>query len=456
MNPRWLFEGRIGRGGYAIAGLLLFGIKHNLDRIVATAAFGKNWGPFNYLIPPEHGLELGRLSGDDKRFYLTLVWMALPFVAIGVALTLARLRSAGLPPALAVLFFVPFVNLIFFVALSLIPETAAPGPRPSARPIGLDRFIPRNAVGSAALSLLVTVPVGLLALVVGVEVFARYGWGVFVGLPFAMGLVSVLIYGYHEPRSLGPSLLVAALAPLLLAALLMAVAIEGVVCIVMAAPIFEVLALLGGLVGYALRRRPYYVPSPLVPLAIALAAPLLMGAEYALPPETPLFEVRSEVEIAAPPETVWRNVVAFSELPPPTEWLFRSGIAYPMRATISGRGVGAIRHCIFSTGAFVEPITVWDEPRRLAFSVTAQPDPMQEWTPYRDVHPAHLDYLRSERGEFRLEPLDGNRTRLVGTTWYRHAIFPVSYWRPWSDAIIHRIHARVLDHIKHESEAAPR
>jgi len=452
---RWLVEGRIGRGAYAVAGLLLFGVKHNLDRVVATALFGKRWGPFNYLVPPEHGLELGRLSADDKAFFLTLLWLALPFVAAGVALTLARLRSAGLPPALAVVFFIPFVNLIFFVAMSLVPEKVAADaphlPRSGGR---LDRFIPKNPIASAALSLLVTVPVGLLSLLVGVDVFARYGWGVLVGLPFAMGLVSVLIYGYHEPRPIGPSLLVAALSPIFLAVLLMGIAIEGVVCLAMAAPLFEALALLGGLVGYVLQKRPQLTPSPALVLAIAATAPLLMGAEHALPPEVPLFEVRTEVEIAAPPESVWRNVVAFSELPAPTEWLFRSGIAYPMRATISGRGVGAVRHCIFSTGAFVEPITVWDEPRRLAFSVSAQPDPMQEWTPYRDVHPAHLDYLRSERGEFRLTPLPGGGTRLVGTTWYRHAIFPVSYWRPLSDAIIHRIHARVLEHIKRESEAA--
>jgi hypothetical protein len=76
-------------------------------------------------------------------------------------------------------------------------------------------------------------------------------------------------------------------------------------------------------------------------------------------------------------------------------------IADPMRATLDGEGVGAVRHCVFSTGAFVEPITAWDPPRRLAFEVTAQPAPLQEWTPWRRVAPAHLDgYLRSERGEW--------------------------------------------------------
>jgi hypothetical protein len=33
---------------------------------------------------------------------------------------------------------------------------------------------------------------------------------------------------------------------------------------------------------------------------------------------------------------------------------------------------------------------------------------------------------------------------------------PEGYWQIISDALIHRIHARVLDHIKHEVEAAQR
>jgi hypothetical protein len=98
-------------------------------------------------------------------------------------------------------------------------------------------------------------------------------------------------------------------------------------------------------------------------------------------------------------------VVSFSKLPEPTEWIFSIGIAYPIGATIEGRGVGALRHCEFSTGAFVEPIDAWDEPRRLAFSVRSQPAPMEEWTPYAAVRPPHLDsYLRAERGEFVIVP----------------------------------------------------
>jgi hypothetical protein len=142
-------------------------------------------------------------------------------------------------------------------------------------------------------------------------------------------------------------------------------------------------------------------------------------------------------------------VVAFSELPPPRELLFRAGVAYPMRATIEGAGPGATRRCEFSTGSFVEPITRWEPPRRLSFDVAAQPDPLRELSPYGSIRAPHLDgFFVATAGEFRLVPLPGGGTRLEGSTWYRLDIHPVPYWRLFADAIVHRIHLRVLDHVR--------
>jgi hypothetical protein len=72
--------------------------------------------------------------------------------------------------------------------------------------------------------------------------------------------------------------------------------------------------------------------------------------------------------------------------------------------------------------------------------------------------PPHLDhYLQSRQGEFLLERLPDGRTKLIGTTWYSNRMWPAAYWHLWSDYIIHRIHGRVLDHIKTlaEESAAP-
>jgi hypothetical protein len=147
-------------------------------------------------------------------------------------------------------------------------------------------------------------------------------------------------------------------------------------------------------------------------------------------------------------------VVNFGELDPPSEWFFHTGIAYPVRARLSGRGVGAVRYCEFSTGPFVEPITTWDEPRLLAFDVRSQPHAMKEWSPYKYVHAPHLDNsLRSKKGQFLMTELPGGKTRLEGTTWYELEMYPSLYWAIWSDASIHAIHMRVLEHVKRRAEA---
>jgi hypothetical protein len=179
------------------------------------------------------------------------------------------------------------------------------------------------------------------------------------------------------------------------------------------------------------------------------------GVERAAALRPPVYKVRTAIEVNAPREKVWKEVVAFAEIPPPKELLFRAGIAYPIRAEISGRGVGAVRHCIFSTGPFVEPIEVWDEPHLLRFGVTANPAPLNELTPYGHIDAPHLHgYFESEKGQFSLTALPGGRTRLEGTTWYHDAIWPSAYWHLWSDYIIHKIHFRVLEHIRAAAEAA--
>jgi hypothetical protein len=236
--------------------------------------------------------------------------------------------------------------------------------------------------------------------------------------------------------------------------MLLAFAFEGTVCIVMALPIGVVLAIMGGLLGHAVRRGRFEQQKPAVLSIMLLLAPGIAGTESLVRPVPLEYRVVSSVEIAAPPEIVWQKVIAFAQIPEPREWYFRAGVAYPIRAEILGRGTGAERHCVFSTGAFVEPIEVWDEPKLLKFSVSANPPPLNELSPYGHIDTPHMrGYFASDEGQFRLIALSDGRTRLEGTTWYHNRIWPEAYWRLWSDAIIHRIHLRVLRHIKLLSEA---
>jgi uncharacterized membrane protein YhaH (DUF805 family) len=452
----WRWDGKVSRKTYAIVGVTGIAIKHFVDHLVA-AGFFHIYGFFNYWAPLGRGAHLTRLTVGEGRFLGTMLLVSLPFLWIGLAMTVKRLRDAGQPLWLAISFFVPFINLLFFITLCLFPsrdrgETEVAAPWPAVRP--LDGVIPRSQLGSALLSILLTFAIGLFFTLLGTTVMGSYGWSLFVALPFCLGLFAVLLHSYHGPRDYGTCMGVALLPVALVGLALLVVAIEGLICILMAAPLALGLAWLGGSLGYYIQGNYWGAKQGAAMLSVVLLAmPGVFGVEHAVALKTPSFVVRTSIDVKAPPEQVWQEVVAFAEIPPPTEMLFRAGIAYPIRAEISGRGVGAMRRCVFSTGPFLEPIKVWDEPRLLQFGVSASPAPLNELTPYGHIEPRHLHgYFDSEQGQFLLTALPDGGTRLEGTTSYRNAMWPAAYWHIWSDYIIHSIHKRVLNHIKQAAE----
>ena len=455
LSDLWRWQGELGRGAFFFWGVLLVAIKYNLDRLIALIWFDRGWTIFDPEVVKLY-LWQSPLKETEKPYFLALLAVSLPFLWAGTVLTLRRLRSLDWRPFWVLLFFVPVVKFIFFALLCLLPSN-----RGNQTPVQsgrwrdrLERILPTGAFGSALVAIIVTAALASLAAWAGARVFRDYGWTIFVGLPFCMGFLSSLIHCLREEQSLRRCIAVANATVLLVGVGLILFAIEGAICLVMAAPIAFVIATIGGVLGYAVQKTfRWRSESPRLFCSVIMLVPLAMGLEHTVPPALPLLEVKSSVIVNASPEKVWRNVVAFAELPPPREMIFKLGIAYPIHAEISGCGVGAVRHCNFSTGPFVEPIEVWDAPRLLKFSVTHNPEPMQEWTPYREVHPAHLDgYLESRAGQFKLTPLEGGRTRLEGTTWYYLRLWPAGYWQLWSDYIIHTIHLRVLDHVKQLSE----
>src|SRR3954464_9119805 len=84
------WKGTVDRGAYALVGVVGFALKHNIDRIVATSFFGRKFTPLNYWIPPVTAIRVDQLSTSDARFLLTMITLALPFIWIGLAMTVRR------------------------------------------------------------------------------------------------------------------------------------------------------------------------------------------------------------------------------------------------------------------------------------------------------------------------------------------------------------------------------
>jgi len=427
----------VDRKTYATYGFGLMALKYALDATLIWRFTGHWWTPLEYLSP----LWTTRqqvLQGAPAWLAPALVVITLPFLWIGVTLTLRRAVNAGLSPWTCLLFFAPGVNYLLMLALCLVSQFPKRARVPAVPVPQVDERLTSALLGVAA-------SLGITLVTVGIGVYLKrsYSTGLFLGVPFTIGYISSYIYNRRFPRSAGESIVVALASVTIAGGALIVFALEGMMCTVMALPLAFAVALPGALLGRVVARQSL---EPGAGAGMALLVPMFVAVEPRAAP--PTHEVVTVVEIAAPPDVVWRHVVTFPDLPPPTELLFRAGVAAPTRARIVGTGVGAIRYCDFTTGSFVEPVTAWEENRLLAFDITAQAPPMTEWSPYREVNPPHLDgYFRATHGEFRLTLLPGGRTRLEGRTAYVVDMFPQRYWTLPAGRIVAAIHERVLRHI---------
>src|SRR5450432_2481799 len=429
------FQGRVSRVTYALTGILGVLLKHNLDRLLAYKLLHHSWGVSNYLSP------LGILSGphilasQEKQFLLALGVTAVPFIWVGIAMTVKRLRDAGLPTRLVVLFFAPILNLFFFLLLCALPSRKAMN-NTKGREVGiLASVLPKSQFAIGVFSAIAGALAGSALCWVSIAVFGTYGWTLFLGIPFFMGFLAVWLYCYQSFRAFSECGLVGTSTVVLTGLVILSFAIDGLFCIIMAAPIAIAMALLGAYVAYVIQGvRSAEAQSGAV-LSLFLAVPLMGSAEFLTPLPTPEFKTHTSIEISAPPQIVWQHIISFPHIDEPLNPIFRLGISFPLEAQITGTGLTADRQCIFSSGAFREPILAWEEGKHFAFGVSEEPPLMKEWSPYANIHVRHLDDhdFKPQRADFYLTALPNGRTRLDGWTTYQNRMWPGAYWRLWTD-----------------------
>ena len=76
LSDLWRWDGTVDRGTYALIGVAGFAIKHNLDRLIASAVFHRKWGLFNYWIPPTRAIRITELPPEDRAFLETMLVVA--------------------------------------------------------------------------------------------------------------------------------------------------------------------------------------------------------------------------------------------------------------------------------------------------------------------------------------------------------------------------------------------
>lgn len=441
------FDGRLSRAAYAARALPLLAAPYALAAGLQWASGGRPSGfilpwtaPLRWVLTLEgrHGLWE---TGGNLAFLACLVIISWAAAAAGVR----RARDSGLHGFWAALTLVPLAQIVAVIRLSTAPGRLTTEADVEAGVEEQDR----RAWGSRILGLLSGMGIMVAAAGLGALVFKSYGLSLFLGAPFLVGFTTACLTARSGGR-FGQSIADFSLALFLAGLILLGTAIEGVICLAMAAPFAWVMALVGALAGHGVGKLGRGGRGS-GRMAVMLL-PMMFMVEAAAP-RTAAFNDSRSVIVDAPADVVWAQVLNMKEIAAPPSLPFRLGVAYPVRGVVVGEGVGAMRYGYFSTGKATERITDWRPGRVLAFDILSEPASIREMSPYGPIQTPHSDgYFRSVDARIGLEPLSDGRTRLTLTTNHEMDLQPAAYWLPMARWIVRENKARVLRQMKAQAE----
>lgn len=229
---------------------------------------------------------------------------------------------------------------------------------------------------------------------------------------------------------------------------------EGVICLVMLAPIW----LAAGYAGvYILRRVRRGRNDAATFHASLLFLPLMCGGVESQIPviATPVTLTRSIV-IEATPAQIWPFAVANAHIGNNEgQWNFTQSILRlprPRATTLKGHGAGAIRTAYWGDHInFEERITQWQPGRRLGWAFAFTNSSLQDYTD-RHIAPDG-PFLKIDTGDYMLTPIGAGRTRLTLRTNYVAKTHVNPYAQLWGEILLGDIQSNVLTIIKQRAEA---
>ena len=232
---------------------------------------------------------------------------------------------------------------------------------------------------------------------------------------------------------------------------------EGTICVIMLSPIWVVSGLAGTLLLEWVRKRAGDGGGkPRIYAAGIFAFPLaILPFEAALPvPEAHHRVVRSVV-IDAPAEAIWPLMQGMGNIAPHEGASNFSqdiaGLPRPLNARLDGEGIGARRGGTWQNGIhFAEVVDRWKPNREIGWTFDFSDSAGWEFTDIH-LHPAS-EHMEIRRGGYVLEPLGGERHRLILHTDYTARTHLNAYAMLWGELFLGDISDNLLATIKDRAE----
>ena len=236
----------------------------------------------------------------------------------------------------------------------------------------------------------------------------------FIGLPTVLAIVTALA---PKAKSVTGSILKATTIGLLVSGILLG---EGFICILMAAPLFYLVAVIVGLVLDA--AKPKNKPTVMSCLFFFVLAPMSLEGTHPRLSFAREESVSAEQVVSAPAAEVEQALGASPRVDLPLPLYLRLGFPRPVEAQGSGLRTGDLRRIHFAGGEGAPGDLVLEvaeaAPGRMRFRAISDRSKIAHW-------------LAWEASEVEWSAVDAGHTRVVWTLHFRRALDPAWYFRPW-------------------------
>jgi hypothetical protein len=277
--------------------------------------------------------------------------------------------------------------------LPKIPENPAEDGSPQ-RPLPFSRWIP----------LLVGVLYGIVLRIwfsgnPGGPYAAMMGSFVYLA-PFLVGAVTVYVAEKRQRRSWSYYLWASFLANQLFVLGTMLIMIEGLICVIVIAPLFGLIGMVGGFLMGIVCRWTKWPKHTLQSLAVL---PFVLGGfEHRIPLPERISAVEKMQYVEAPPEQVWQHLMDARDITPKeveSAWMYRIGVPLPQAGVTEQTDQGLVRHVTMGKGIHFDQVaTQWEAGRyvRWAYRFTNDSIPPRALDDHVKIGGHYFDLIDTE------------------------------------------------------------
>ena len=256
-----------------------------------------------------------------------------------------------------------------------------------------------------------------------------YGFTFFVIFPLAVGFS----IGTHKRKKRGLFSIIFGV--LVFFGFLLAGALEGLICVLMALPLFLLMVYIGFKVQQKVikwepgdKEKLYLTITPVALLLI------VNPVEQMIIPEPELVTITNSITLDYSPELVFDQVKQMDKLDANKPIGLRLGLPSPYRCELEADTVGAKRNCLFENGKIVAEITKYEKGKVLEMDVVDYTLTGRDWFEFVDA-----------KYTFKQEK---SKTKITRTSSYKSILNPRIYWQPLESWGIAQEHQFVLNSLK--------